>query len=365
MTTTTSSTAMVRGNGNGATTHVPAVNGNSQARALMVNGHADNGTLALGRMSDEEFSARLDVLRTMRDRLGVIHKTLLDPEVDYGTIPGTGNKPVLLKPGAEKLCQFYGYAASFHPAVSYGDGKTAPPISVRTECRLHLGNTDGPVVGSGFGTSNSWERRYRYRKANRKCPKCGAAAIIPGKEEYGGGWLCFKKKDGCGAKFSANDASITSQPTGDTENPDPYELENTLIKISEKRALVGTTLRVTATSALYAQDLDEMPDYAPPPARASAPAREEPPPMDYDPISGEVYDVAIPAEDGAALRGSASLVNDERAAGRDGNPWDADVATIRAEADGKARAKLANVAWGKWKGNQAALDAVKAAVNQK
>lgn len=35
-----------------------------------------------------------------------------------------------------------------------------------------------------------------------KCPTCGANAIIKGKEEYGGGWLCFKKKGGCGDKFT-------------------------------------------------------------------------------------------------------------------------------------------------------------------
>ena len=34
------------------------------------------------------------------------------------------------------------------------------------------------------------------------CPECGKPAIIKGKPEYGGGWLCYKKKDGCGAKWS-------------------------------------------------------------------------------------------------------------------------------------------------------------------
>jgi len=33
------------------------------------------------------------------------------------------------------------------------------------------------------------------------CPECGADAIIKGKEEYGGGWLCFNKKGGCGMKW--------------------------------------------------------------------------------------------------------------------------------------------------------------------
>ena len=35
-----------------------------------------------------------------------------------------------------------------------------------------------------------------------KCPGCGETkAVIKGKAEYGGGYLCFKKKGGCGAKW--------------------------------------------------------------------------------------------------------------------------------------------------------------------
>lgn len=34
------------------------------------------------------------------------------------------------------------------------------------------------------------------------CPNCGKDAIIKGKEEYGGGWLCYKAKGGCGSKFT-------------------------------------------------------------------------------------------------------------------------------------------------------------------
>lgn len=34
------------------------------------------------------------------------------------------------------------------------------------------------------------------------CPECKESkAVIRGKAEYGGGWLCFKKKGGCGAKW--------------------------------------------------------------------------------------------------------------------------------------------------------------------
>ena len=36
-----------------------------------------------------------------------------------------------------------------------------------------------------------------------KCPKCGKTdSVIKGKPEFGGGWLCYSKKNGCGEKWS-------------------------------------------------------------------------------------------------------------------------------------------------------------------
>ena len=41
-------------------------------------------------------------------------------------------------------------------------------------------------------------------KRFQECPSCHVHAVIKGKEEYGGGYVCFKKADppGCGAKFT-------------------------------------------------------------------------------------------------------------------------------------------------------------------
>lgn len=50
-------------------------------------------------------------------------------------------------------------------------------------------------------------------KPAMKCPECGkASAVIKGKVEYGGGWLCFGKKGGCGAKWQdVNDDTAPTQ----------------------------------------------------------------------------------------------------------------------------------------------------------
>ena len=108
---------------------------------------------------------------------------------DYGVIPGT-QKPTLLKPGAEKIIRLLGLADDYEiEAVKDWD---KPFFSFQVTCRLrHLAS--GQVVATGVGECNSMESRYRWRKAARICPECGQEAIIKGKREYGGGWLCFAK----------------------------------------------------------------------------------------------------------------------------------------------------------------------------
>src|SRR5438874_11291869 len=90
-------------------------------------GHPDfrAGTAALAAMPDDEFEVRLIAMRRGRERITRIHRELMDPETDYGVIPGT-KQPTLLKPGAEKLCDFYRLAADFHPEISFGDGSRSP-----------------------------------------------------------------------------------------------------------------------------------------------------------------------------------------------------------------------------------------------
>lgn len=215
------------------------------------------GTAALAAMSDAEFEQRLAELKAGRERVRRIQETLMVKDTDYGVIPGTP-KPTLLKAGAEKLCDFYHLAAEIVTEYVPGDGVTAPPLRYDAVCYLHLGTFDGPVVATGSGTANSWERRYRYRRAELTCPSCQkSGALLKSKRDPE--FFCWSKKGGCGATFPLNDERISKQSTGDVENPDPYELANTLLKMAEKRAHVDATLRATATSGLFTQDAEDLP----------------------------------------------------------------------------------------------------------
>lgn len=217
------------------------------------------GPLALASLTDEEFDRRLAALDTMRTRVARMQKALMVKDVDYGVIPGTGTKPTLLKPGAEKLCQAYGLAAEFVPQRIVGDGDKEPHLSYLMRCELHLGSTAGLIVAVGYGSANSFEAKHRYRRAARICPNCGKPAIIKGKAEYGGGWVCFKKKDGCGSKWRDGAPEIEGQSVEDIENPDPFDLDVVLVKMSEKRAFIDATLRATAASGLFTQDVEDLP----------------------------------------------------------------------------------------------------------
>jgi hypothetical protein len=181
-------------------------------------------------------------------------KDILKEKIDYGRIPGT-DKPTLFKPGAEKLCVFFRLTSEFvilDKIVDFEGGI----FYFQYQCRLSTRN--GTLIATGNGSCNSRESKYRYRTAERVCPECGQPAIIKSKAEYGGGWYCFPKKGGCGAKFGPGNSAITEQEIGRIENPDPADLLNTIDKMAQKRALVAATLIATGASEFYTQDLDDL-----------------------------------------------------------------------------------------------------------
>lgn len=215
--------------------------------------------------------------------------SVLKINVDYGTIPGS-KKQALLKPGAEKLSSFFGLSPVFEDVVTVEDweGKDhggEPFFHYRQKCTLHRGNR---IIASSDGSCNSWEKKYRYRWQNRKCPTCGQEAIIKGKEEYGGGWVCFKKKGGCGAKFKDGDESIESQAVGLIKNEDVAEQVNTILKMAQKRALVAAVLIATNASDYFTQDIEDFVDGSYAPVTDDGEIVDEPEPVKVPPMTIEM-----------------------------------------------------------------------------
>jgi predicted RNA-binding protein with RPS1 domain len=99
--------------------------------------------------------------------------------------------------------------------------------------------------------SDAWEASNRNVRDDQP-------AIIKGKAEFGGGWLCWGKKDGCNSKFKDGDPAIEEQKVGDVLNPDPFDQENTFVKMAAKRAYMDAVLRGTSTHGLFTQDLEDI-----------------------------------------------------------------------------------------------------------
>lgn len=177
-------------------------------------------------------------------------KRAMRPTIDYGTIPGTNSKPTLLKPGAEKLCVMFRFAPEYKTDKTFhADGH----LTVECTCRiLDLG---GAFLGEASAMCSTRESKYAYRKAERVCPQCGKPSVIKGKAEFGGGWLCWKKKNGCGAKFNDGDPTIETQKTDRVPNEDIADSYNTVLRIAEKRALIGAVRLVTGSSALFDEEI--------------------------------------------------------------------------------------------------------------
>ncbi len=148
------------------------------------------------------------------DAINEVIVKCLRHETDYGRIPGT-DRDTLLKPGAEKLCACFGLTAVYKIAEQEVDHNLECPYTRKNdprqytsiglyrfviECQLVSSKT-GLVVGSGMGSCSTLEAKYVSR---------------------------------------------------------PRDCENTVLKMAQKRALIGACLASFALSDRFNQDMEEV-----------------------------------------------------------------------------------------------------------
>jgi hypothetical protein len=231
--------------------------GNSQQMAVQ---RYENAGAVGKAMTVDELHTRLEFVRE------VMRKEMQEGQ-DYGKIPGAGEKPTLLQPGAQKLLMVFNLTAEVKREVL----REFPGMPMHREYEFTITvRAPNGKEWDGVGTCSTLESKYRWRKAERKCPQCGQNAIIMGKAEYGGGFVCWKKKGGCDSKFAGNDERITSQPTDRTENEDPADQWNTVRKMAFKRGLVHGAINATNTSELWTQDMEDNADGGSAPAKPAS-----------------------------------------------------------------------------------------------
>ncbi|HXJ12302.1 MAG TPA: hypothetical protein VNH19_08515 [Candidatus Limnocylindrales bacterium] len=195
---------------------------------------------------------------------------LMEDGQDYGKVAGIG-KPTLLQPGAQKLDNLFGLVPRFPIEMMRieedwtGNQHGGEPFfRYMVVCQLMRGEF---IMGEAIGECNSWEVKYRYRKTDRKCPSCGAEAIIFTKKDN---WWCAKFKDGCGKGFKKDDPAITGQEVGRKPNPEIFDQVNTLLKMAQKRAHVSATINATSASEFFTVDIEPEQQQAPEPPTAPA-----------------------------------------------------------------------------------------------
>ena len=227
---------------------------------------------------------------------------------DYGVIPGT-EKPTLLKPGAEKLNEIYGYAPELDTSNRVEDW-AGGFFHYEVKCRL-VSKRTGRIVAEGVGSCNSKEKRYNDRWVFK--------SDLPDtltQDEIGH----LKTKE------------IVSRKNGQKytmylwRNEDIFTLVNTILKMAKKRALVDATLSATRSSGIFTQDMEDIVDAprpAPAPTMNRAPSQPERPPRP----NGTMVQTPPPGPPKAEAEESA----DEIYAGRQ-RAWDRWLA-LTAEAD--------------------------------
>lgn len=220
----------------------------SDAKPLLVTGDTPLTLTLVPQISIEEAKRRMaDLKRFVRE--------YLVRDEDYGRIPGT-KRDSLWKSGAEKMCDVFSLADSYKILSCVEDYDRVEFLFDYTiECTLTLRGT-GKVIATGLGSCNSYEGKYRWREGLRFCPSCHKPAIRHGKEDYGGGWYCARKDDGCGKKFKTGDPEIEGQKVNQVPNDDMAAIKNTILKMAAKRAKVGAVIAATRSSGLLTQDTE-------------------------------------------------------------------------------------------------------------
>ncbi len=189
-------------------------------------------------------------------------KDLLIKDEHYGVIPGCGDKPTLLKPGAEKISMM------FRLSPHYEIRQTDLPNGHREYvivCSLSSIVT-GKILGQGVGSCSTMEGKYRYRVA----PKTSTGNPVP--KEYwdlrkddpdkaqkviGGKGFAVKKNP------ESNRYEIFEGSDQKIEHDNPADYYNTVLKMAKKRAMIDAILTVTAASDIFTQDLEDMPEVIP------------------------------------------------------------------------------------------------------
>lgn len=180
-----------------------------------------------------------EVVRKQIEKIRLLQATIkevLVKDVDYGTIPGCGDKPTLFKSGAEKVLITFSLQSEYELVQNTEnfDGKGFFSYTVKS-----LIFANGIKITEGLGHANSKETKFAYKwVAKNKLPHDLNPELLPSRKKTGsyGEYWEYRVEEDMNSKA------------------------NTILKMAKKRAQVDAVLTVANLSELFTQDFDDLLD---------------------------------------------------------------------------------------------------------
>ena len=181
---------------------------------------------------------------SMKATVQDVLKSQMQEDVHYGKIPGTGDKPTLLKAGAEMLRMVFNMntICNANDVTIDTDDKGHKTYEI---C-MHILNKEGIKVATGLGCCSTMESKYKYRSqlTDRKVPS-----------EY---WESRDKALLGGPQYSPKKVKGSWLVSERVEHDNPADYYNTVKKMAKKRAMADGILTATCSSDLFTQDLEDL-----------------------------------------------------------------------------------------------------------
>lgn len=163
-----------------------------------------------------------------------VMKAVMKDGIHYGKVPGCGDKPTLLKPGAEKILSTFRIAV--FPELKDLSGSDCIRYQVISK-GVFTGSGTPVELGCGVGECSSDEDKYKWRKA------IGKEYAETTEDRRRKKWKKYQGKE----------------YQEDQVRTNPADLANTILKMAKKRSIIDLTLTVTAASDCFNQDIEDLP----------------------------------------------------------------------------------------------------------
>lgn len=192
----------------------------------------NNTSLEVGKQVFESKDTQLSAQQIMAQvqLIDWVKNNVMIKGTHYDKPFGTSKKETLLKAGAEKLLMTFRINAV--PEIE--DLSTPDEVKYRIITRAyHIGT--GKLLGTGIGVCSSNEEKYKWRLSDCQ-------------EEWDETDPERRRK-----KWKSGESILQVRTN-------LADAENTVVKMADKRSYVAVTLKVTAASDMFDQDLEDMDD---------------------------------------------------------------------------------------------------------